>query len=129
MRKVMLTAVALAGAVSITACNASTNGTVTTTEVQEIMTETDEANENAEDAEERESGTEDSDALVIAEQGTFTAGGRVTTSAGTFDPVDQMNPQGQPIHDGPASVFYQIPENAKVKCYNKVVTKVANKIY
>ena len=113
MRKVMLTAVALAGAVSITACNANTNGTVTTTEVQETMTETDEANENAEDEEERESGTEDSDTLVIAEQGTFTAGGRVTTSEGTFDPVDQMNPQGQTIHDGHASVFYQIPEGAR----------------
>lgn len=55
----------------------------------------------------------DTDALVIAEQGTFTAGGTVKTTEGVFDPTDQFNPQGQTMHDGHASVFYQIPDNAK----------------
>lgn len=50
--------------------------------------------------------------LVIAEQGTFTAGGMVARTEGTFDPTEPFNPQGQTTHHGHASVIYQIPEGA-----------------
>lgn len=50
--------------------------------------------------------------LVIAEQGTFTAGGTVARTEGTFDPTEPFNPQGQTTHHGHASVYYQIPEGA-----------------
>lgn len=50
------------------------------------------------------------DALVIAEQGVFSAGGTVLETEGTFDPVNgQYDPTGQTHHADHASVFYQIP--------------------
>lgn len=50
------------------------------------------------------------DALVIADQGVFAAGGIVLESDGTFDPVNgQYDPTGQTHHADHASVFYQIP--------------------
>lgn len=58
------------------------------------------------------SSTNDFKPLVIAKQGTFTAGGTVTSTEGTYNPKDPFNPQGQTTHDGHASVFYQIPEGA-----------------
>ena len=51
----------------------------------------------------------DDDYLVLQDQGTFTAGGTVTTEPGEWDPLDPTNPQGQTTHHGHASVFYQIP--------------------
>jgi pimeloyl-ACP methyl ester carboxylesterase len=53
--------------------------------------------------------------LVIKEQGAFSAGGTITTSAGTFDPLKPWNEAqgGQTRHGDHADVFYQIPVNAK----------------
>lgn len=53
--------------------------------------------------------------LTIAAQGTFSAGGEVVKSEGTFDPLKAWNvPQGgQTRHGDHADVFYQIPANAK----------------
>lgn len=50
--------------------------------------------------------------LIIAKQGSFSAGGTVLTSEGTFDGKKLFNPQGQTLHGDHASVFYQIPQNA-----------------
>lgn len=53
------------------------------------------------------------DALVIAEQGVFSAGGITLTSDGTFDPENQWEESGagQTAHVDHANVLYQIPEN------------------
>jgi pimeloyl-ACP methyl ester carboxylesterase len=53
--------------------------------------------------------------LSIQEQGAFSAGGKVITSEGTFDPyIPWFQPQGgQTRHGDHADVFYQIPVNAK----------------
>ncbi len=57
--------------------------------------------------------------LIIKEQGSFTVGGTVVTSPGTFDPIKDgaFNPanqssEGQTLHGDHAYVFYQIPANA-----------------
>jgi len=52
-------------------------------------------------------------ALLIKEQGNFSAGGTVVASEGTFDPMQPwMVPQGgQTRHGDHADVLYQIPEN------------------
>lgn len=112
MRKLAIM-MAFAMAVSITACGTSANGTSAT--VGSTTTAAAEVSETEGEKEEELSQNEmiDPNALIIAEQGTFTAGGKVITTEGTFDPTDQFNPQGQTTHDGHASVFYQIPEGAK----------------
>lgn len=53
--------------------------------------------------------------LVIAEQGTFSAGGKVVTSEGTFDPLKPWyeTQGGQTRHGDHADVFYQIPIETK----------------
>nr|WP_199156088.1 alpha/beta fold hydrolase [Pedobacter sp. ASV2] len=53
--------------------------------------------------------------LIIASQGTFSAGGTVAKSEGVFDPLIAWNvPQGgQTRHGDHADVFYQIPVNSK----------------
>lgn len=53
-----------------------------------------------------------STALVIAEQGSFAAGGAINTAPGTFDPREPANTAGQTYHGDHAYAFYQIPENA-----------------
>lgn len=64
--------------------------------------------------------TVDSTVLVIEEQGTFAVGGTVKESPGTFDPIAHgaFNPtdqstEGQTLHGDHASVFYQIPTDAR----------------
>lgn len=53
----------------------------------------------------------DSDALMIAEQGIFSAGGTVTTSEGTFDVANYYTSrEGSTSHVDHANVLYQIPE-------------------
>ena len=53
----------------------------------------------------------DSDALVIAEQGIFSAGGTVVTSDGTFDVENYYTSrEGSSSHVDHANIFYQIPE-------------------
>lgn len=51
--------------------------------------------------------------LSIAKQGNFAAGGKVVQSAGQFNGQQLFNPAGQTLHGDHASVFYQIPENAR----------------
>ena len=50
--------------------------------------------------------------LMIQEQGSFAAGGKIVTTPGTFDPRTPTNPAGQTLHGDHAYVFYQIPVNA-----------------
>lgn len=55
----------------------------------------------------------DADApLTIAEQGSFAVGGTVITNPGTFD-YKTLGSEGQTLHGDHASVFYQIPVNAR----------------
>ena len=49
------------------------------------------------------------DPLIIQAQGSFAAGGTITTTPGQFDPKTPLNPAGQSYHGDHASVFYQIP--------------------
>lgn len=51
--------------------------------------------------------------LLIQQQGSFSAGGQVSTAPGTFNPRKPMDPAGQTYHGDHAYVFYQIPVNAK----------------
>lgn len=58
--------------------------------------------------------------LVIRDQGSFAVGGTVISEPGAFDPIKQgaynpngVSPEGQTLHGDHASVFYQIPENAR----------------
>jgi hypothetical protein len=55
--------------------------------------------------------------LIIAEQGSFTAGGKVITAPGVFDPYNYtaLNnpPDGQTLHGDHLYTFYQIPVNAR----------------
>jgi pimeloyl-ACP methyl ester carboxylesterase len=59
-------------------------------------------------------GCASTDGLTIREQGAFSAGGTVSRSEGTFDPlIPWFQPQGgQTRHGDHADVFYQIPVNA-----------------
>jgi pimeloyl-ACP methyl ester carboxylesterase len=50
--------------------------------------------------------------LVIQEQGSFAAGGKVIKNPGTFNPK-QPTPEGQTLHGDHAYVFYQIPVNRR----------------
>lgn len=50
--------------------------------------------------------------LAIAEQGAFSVGGSVVTNPGTFD-YKTLGADGQTLHGDHASVFYQIPVDAK----------------
>jgi len=50
--------------------------------------------------------------LMIQEQGSFAAGGKVITKPGTFNPK-QPTPDGQTLHGDHAYVFYQIPVNPR----------------
>lgn len=57
--------------------------------------------------------TQENQALSIADQGMFSAGGIVSTSDGTFDPENQWEETGagQTAHVDHANVLYQIPAN------------------
>lgn len=61
-------------------------------------------------------GGETSGALVIAEQGIFSAGGTTIVSDGEFDPENQWEKRGagQTAHVDHANVLYQIPEEETV---------------
>jgi pimeloyl-ACP methyl ester carboxylesterase len=50
--------------------------------------------------------------LMIEEQGSFAAGGKVIRNSGTFNPK-QPTPEGQTLHGDHAYVFYQIPVNRR----------------
>jgi pimeloyl-ACP methyl ester carboxylesterase len=51
--------------------------------------------------------------LLIQKQGSFAAGGKVTTAPGTFDPRKPLEPAGQTYHGDHAYGFYQTPVNAR----------------
>lgn len=51
--------------------------------------------------------------LVIASQGNFSAGGTTIKTPGVFDSKKITNSAGQTLHGDHASVFYQIPNNAR----------------
>lgn len=60
------------------------------------------------------------DSLMIAEQGSFAVGGSIITTPGDFDPIEQgaynpagVDPAGQTLHGDHASVFYQVPADAR----------------
>ncbi len=57
--------------------------------------------------------TANTESLVIADQGIFSAGGITVTSEGTFSPEDHWEETGagQTAHVDHANVLYQIPEN------------------
>ena len=50
--------------------------------------------------------------LVIQEQGSLAAGGKVITNAGAFN-HKQPTPDGQTLHGDHAYVFYQVPVNRR----------------
>lgn len=63
---------------------------------------------------------EDENIIEIKKQGSFTVGGAVIKSSGIFNPVEHgyfnpsnQNSQGQTLHGDHATVFYQIPTQAK----------------
>lgn len=58
--------------------------------------------------------------LTIQEQGSFAVGGAVVTTPGKFDPIKQgaynptdLDSTGQTLHGDHATVFYQVPADAK----------------
>ncbi|MGF6372893.1 pimeloyl-ACP methyl ester carboxylesterase [Paraburkholderia sp. RAU6.4a] len=51
--------------------------------------------------------------LLIQEQGSFAAGGMMTTASGAFNPRKPMAPDGQTYHGDHAYVFYQIPVDVR----------------
>lgn len=51
--------------------------------------------------------------LMIQEQGSFTAGGKVLSEPGTFDPYNPTEPAGQTYHGDHLYTFYQVPANAR----------------
>ena len=64
----------------------------------------------SQEAQEPASAQTDSDSLVIAEQGIFSAGGTVIESDGTFDVSNYYTSrEGSTAHVGHANVLYQIP--------------------
>lgn len=50
--------------------------------------------------------------LVIQEQGSFTVGGTVIQSPGSYDPLN-LSSGGQTLHGDHARVFYQVPLKAR----------------
>ena len=67
----------------------------------------------SETASENDAAAADADALVIADQGIFSAGGTVTQSDGTFDVANYYTSRaGSTSHVDHANVLYQIPEDA-----------------
>jgi hypothetical protein len=51
--------------------------------------------------------------LVIQEQGSFTAGGTVTTAPGAFDALKPSDPAGQTYRGDHLYAFYQVPVSAR----------------
>jgi len=51
--------------------------------------------------------------LIIAEQGSFSAGGSTVTAPGSFDPRHPTAPAGQTYHGDHLYAFYQIPVGAR----------------
>lgn len=56
---------------------------------------------------------DDREPLVIKEQGSVIAGGKVSTQPGTFDPYTPTRPDGQSFHGDHVYAFYQVPVDAR----------------
>ena len=105
--------------VFVTGCGSSAGTSASATAVQtESSTEAESAESenteaNSEEADENTETADNEDALVLADQGMFSAGGITVTSEGTFDPENHWEETGagQTAHVDHANVFYQIPEN------------------
>ena len=118
-KSMRLAAMAAAGMVFVTGCGSSAGTSASTTAVQtESSTEAESAESenteaNSEEADENTETADDENALVLADQGMFSAGGITVTSEGTFDPENHWEETGagQTAHVDHANVFYQIPEN------------------
>ena len=109
---------ALAAAALMGCSNPSSSGntqaaaTETAAEADSEQDSGEETTSDEPEAEETEADTsDDSDVLMIADQGIFSAGGTTITSEGTFDPEDQWEEigAGQTAHVDHANVLYQIP--------------------
>lgn len=125
-KKLTITAVLMSTVMAAAACGSQQTSAVATTQsvettalettemtVQETAEEADETEEVKASSGEAKEDTAD-DLLVIREQGYFTAGGTVRTNEGEFHPGDAYSSRdGQTIHGDHASVFYQVPEDAK----------------
>ena len=105
-----LAALVAAGTMIISGCGISAGADSATTQAA-AQTEQAATSETAESTD--ETAAADDGALVIKEQGIFSAGGTTITSNGTFDPEDQWEESGagQTAHVDHANVLYQIPEN------------------
>lgn len=98
--KYRFTALALTGVMALSllaGCGANNTGTSSTPDSTQSGSQSTETNS--------------SDALMIADQGIFSAGGTVITSDGTFDVANYYTSrEGSTSHVDHANVFYQIPE-------------------
>lgn len=56
---------------------------------------------------------QNSNHIVLEEQGSFAVGGKVITASGKFDPTNPTKQDGQTFHGDHAYVFYQKPVNAR----------------
>lgn len=109
--------IALIAAATFAGCsNSSGSAQPETTAAAEAEAEgASEEEQEAESSSETEAAAEDteddSDVLMIADQGIFSAGGTTITSEGTFDPENHWEESGagQTSHVDHANVLYQIP--------------------
>ena len=105
-----MAAVLVAGTFLATGCGSnaasSTGAASESTSVAESTSVTEDTG-----AEGTSGAAEDTEALVIAKQGIFSAGGITVTSDGTFDPENHWEESGagQTSHADHANVLYQIP--------------------
>lgn len=103
----MMTACSDTAADSGTSADAETTAASTTQTETETEQTTASSEENTQTEEETNA---DSDVLMIADQGIFSAGGTVIKSDGTFDVSNYyMSREGSTSHVDHANVLYQIP--------------------
>ena len=100
---------ALAGALSLSLLAGCSSGTPSSSS---SGSSADLSSGGADASQVQEETPSDSDALAIAEQGIFSAGGTVIESDGTFDVSNYYTSrEGSTAHVDHANVLYQIPEN------------------
>ena len=109
-KRVQFAALTLTGVLTVSllagCAGANASSTTQTEETQTTQTETAQTEQTpSQDAQ------TDTDPLVIADQGIFSAGGITLTSEGTFDPENHWEETGagQTSHVDHANVLYQIP--------------------
>lgn len=101
-------ALILAGVLCVSVLAGCAGNESSTTSAESLNTEGSETTETQNEKEQF-----DSESLVIAEQGIFSAGGTVIQSDGTFDVANYYTSrEGSTSHVDHANVLYQIPEDA-----------------